>query len=203
MLSAEAKRVLESLGVTHTSIEPGGFYHGLTPGGYTDVATGIHIPGPKVQFKNEHSREIVAFKEIPEPYQIPHLHAVMEKDEKSNLVKEVFRDFNAMDNYRIHEGLLNALQTGVIRFVSEQEMKEKYPATWAKKEDKIIWRDASNKPAKTNWELLDEAEQNDSYARNVMPEDHSVERAAAISNHVKATQQAILGGKLPPPLPQK
>lgn len=189
-MTSENKRNLETLGITHINLEPGGFYQGVQPGGFTCVQTQIHIPGPKVEFKDEFSREILAFKEIPEPIQIPHLKAVTEKDENSGLMKEVFRDFNAMDNWRIHEALMYALQTGVIRYVPDDEMADKYPESWKNKKEKIVWRSKSDKPDKSMRQLLDEAEQNDDYLRH----------AAKASAHVKATQSAVLtGAKIPPP----
>ncbi|SRR6266700_6522506 len=187
-LSSEEKRNLDTLGVTHISIENGGFYQGITPGGFPDVQTHIKVPGPKVEFVDAFSREIKAFKEIPEPVQFPHFKIVLEKNERSGLLEEIERDFNAMDIDPIHLGLLFALQTGVIRYVPEYEMQEKYPDTWAKRSLKLVWRNASDKPEKTNRQLLDEAEQSDSYLRN----------SKEVSTHVKAVQTALAEGKVPP-----
>ncbi len=186
-MTSETKRNLETLGISHMGLEPGGFYQGVLPGGFTCVTTQIHVPGPKVEFKDEFSREIKAFKEIPEPIQIPHFKAMTEKDENSGLVKEVQRDFTAMDNTRIHEALLYALQTGVIRYVPDDEMAEKYPDTWTGRSAKIVWRAASEKPEKSARQMLDEAEQSDDYAR-----------LAKASSHVRATTQALIEGKNPP-----
>jgi hypothetical protein len=187
-MTSETKRNLETLGISHMNLEPGGFYQGVLPGGFTCSQTQINVPGPKVEFKDDFSREIKAFHEIPEPIQIPHFKAATEKDENSGLMKEVLRDFNAMDNWRIHEALMYALQTGVIRYVPEDEMLEKYPTTFAGRNPKLVWRAKSDKPEKSMRLLLDEAEQNDSFARH----------ASKTSAHVKAVQAAVLSGKVPP-----
>jgi len=187
-MTSETKRNLETLGISHMNLEPGGFYQGVLPGGFTCSQTQINVPGPKVEFKDDFSREIKAFKEIPEPIQIPHYKAATEKDENSGLMKEVLRDFNAMDNWRIHEALMYALQTGVIRYVPDDEMLEKYPETFSARNPKLVWRAKSDKPEKSMRLLLDEAEQSDEFARN----------AAKTSAHVKAVQAAVLGGKIPP-----
>ncbi len=187
-LSNETKRNLETLGISHMGLEPGGFYQGVTIGGFTDVETRIVVPGPKAEFKDAFSREIKAFVEVPEPIQIPHVKIVIEKSERSGMLEEIQRDFNSMDNERIHEGLLYALQTGVIRYVPDDEMAEKYPETWTGRETKKTWRRATDKPEKSSRQLLDEAEQSDSYARH----------AHKVAAHVKATQVAVLAGTVPP-----
>ncbi len=191
-MTTETKRNLDTLGITHTGLEPGGFYQGLLPGGFTCVSTHIHIPGPKVEFKDEFSREIKAFKEIPEPVQIPHSRFINEKNDDGVYIEKLV-DFNT--TYKpVHEALMYAVQTGVIRYVPDDEMAEKYPDTYADRQTKLIWREKSSKPAKSSRQLLDEAEQENQYARNVNK----------ISEHVKATAAAILEGKQPPkPIFQK
>ncbi len=192
-MSSETKRRLQTLGISHMNLEPGGFYQGVLPGGFSDVVTQITIPGPKVEFENEFTREIKAFKEVPEPIQIPHYKVHLEKNENSGNWENKEYDFNATGQKQIHEGLMYALQTGVIRYVSDDEMEEKYPETWAKRSPKLVWHAKSDKPEKSMRQLLDEAEQSDSYARNA--------HAHAVSAHVKATQVALLEGKAPPPRP--
>jgi hypothetical protein len=186
-LSSETRRNLDTLGIAYVSLEEGGFYQGVLPGGFSDVKSLISFPGPKVEFKDEFSREILAFKEIPEPVQIPHVKISKEKNDRG-ILEERENSFLSMDQDSLHQGILDALQTGVIRYVPDDEMAEKYPETWANRQVKKTWRGPNDKPQKSAHQLVDEAEQSDDYARH----------AHKVSAHVKATQAAVLGGHTPP-----
>jgi len=115
---------------------PGAFYQSVAPGGFTDAVTGIHIPGPTVHI-DPVTRGVAAVAEMPAPVQIPHLKRTF--DLKDNLL-QVEAPFNRVDAEATTEGLNMALQTGIIRRVSDEEVKELYPAAFAARNEKIVYR---------------------------------------------------------------
>src|SRR5579872_7466800 len=116
-------------------IIPGAFYQSVQPGGFTDASTGIHIPGPKVHI-DPVTRGVAAVAEMPDPVQIPHLKRTF--DLKDNKL-QVDAPFDRVDAEATTEGLNMALQTGIIRRVSDEEVKELYPAAYAKRNKEIVF----------------------------------------------------------------
>lgn len=155
----------DTYGLDFQNIINGGFYICVQPGGITDALTGIHIPGPKaVLDNNTYSRQVVKLVEIPEPVQLPHKKVVIEVNETSKQPKEVLRDFNNNDEQCVCELFMASLMCGQIRYVTPEEMEEKFPETWANREENLIWRDKSLDPDRSFQDMFEEAFNADDFA---------------------------------------
>lgn len=157
----------ESSGLSFTMLVPGAFYQGVMPGGFTDALTSIHIPGPKAVLGGPTKREVISLTELPEPVQIPHVKLVSEKTEGGKVIKEVERDFTAPDEQPVHEGFMLALASEVIRLVPEEEMQERFPETWANRQEHYVYRTQSvTKNQKSYASMMVEALQAGDLARH-------------------------------------
>lgn len=122
-------------GIISETLQPGAFYQSTDPGGFTDSTTGLHIPGPKVKVDDER-RQIIEITSLPDPIQLPtHKISYDMKDRKL----EVECEFNRVDEAPIHDGLQMALNTGIIRAIPDEVVKERYPKAWAKRQEKIVF----------------------------------------------------------------
>lgn len=138
------------------AIVPGGFYQGVFPGGFTDAVTGIHVPGPVVNLDKETKRQVVSISSMPDPVQVPHFKRIIDfKDKDRKVREEVEVTFDRQDEQPLHEGLVLALNTGNIRYVSEEEMADRYPQAWEEREERKVF-DKAGKPARPMLELIEE-----------------------------------------------
>ena len=188
--TASGQRVSDQHGLVHHSLIAGAFYQGLHPGGFTDALTGIHVPGPRAEVDDSNKREIIRFIDIPEPVQLPHYKIILEISEGGKTRKEVEVDFNANDEQPVHEAFQLALSTEVIRLVSDEEMEEKYPETWAARKDKYVWRDFNTKPQRSVRDLFAEAEASGSYLRISQNEKKLKEAKETLEAHKRQMDEA-------------
>lgn len=126
-----------SLGYTVARVRPGSWMQGCFPGGWSCAVTGIHIPGPIVEV--DELRRPIKIVSMPAPVQIPHKRTIQRIDERGKLVtEEVPMDFSSDENPSVLDGLHLALACGVIREVSEEELKRRYTDAFAdKREDSV------------------------------------------------------------------
>lgn len=126
-----------SLGYSVARVHPGGWYAGVFPGGFTDAVTGIHIPGPIVEV--DELRRPTKIVSMPAPVQIAHRRTIQRIDDHGKLItEEVAMDYSTDEHPSVLDGLHLALGCGVIREVSEDELKRRYPDAFAdKREDRV------------------------------------------------------------------
>lgn len=160
-------------GLISETLEPGGFYQSTDPGGWSDSVTGLHIPGPKVTVDQER-RTIVAVSELPDPIQIP-THKLSYDLKDRNV--EVECAFNRADESPIHDGLQMALNTGIIRQVPDDVVKERYPQAWAKHQDKILFSRDREKVTPM-LDLIEDAEKKMDAARKGNKKAHTEAKSA-------------------------
>lgn len=129
-------------------IEPGGFYQGVYAGGFTDATTSLHVPGPIVNIDATRNRQVVSISSLPDPIQIPHKKIVFESKDKDGKVRtEIEVDFDRLDEQPLHDGLFQALQTGIIRQVPDEDVEELYPNAWAARKSHLVFsRESSVQP---------------------------------------------------------
>lgn len=127
-------------GLVFETIQPGAFYQGVLPGGFTDATTSIHIPGPKVALDEVNKRTVTKVTDLPDPVQIPHLKEVYEFKDKDRKIREKsLVPFDRDDEFQYHQAFQMALSTGIIREVSDEDVQKFYPEAWAKKQDRIVY----------------------------------------------------------------
>jgi hypothetical protein len=180
-------------GISFDVLVPGAFYQGVYPGGFSDSLTGIHIPGPKAILDGSTKRSVVRLTDLPEPVQLPHYKIVVEVSDSGKTRKEVESDFNANDEQPVHDAFQLGLATGVIRMVPDDEMEEKYPETWAERQERYVWRQHDVTKVVDMAAMLREAQENDDFAR------FANETTAQTRERV----EAIDTPRRPPPPPKK
>lgn len=171
-------------GVIFESLEPGEFYRSISPGGFTDRVTGIHVPGPIVKESSDGTRMIEGVVSMPNPVQLPHFKSILDfkdKDRKIQEKKEV--PFDRQDETPLHDGLSQALGTGIIEHVSHEDMLEFYPDAWAARKEHLVY-DTEEKVARPMGEMISE------YHKARVANDKSIVGEA----------QAALKTPLPPPV---
>lgn len=113
------------------------------PGGFTDSRTGIYIPGPVVHVDAARNRQVVRIESLRDPVQLPHKKMVLEY-KTEGVPTEVEVDVNAHGFTPMCAGLDLALQTGIIRQVSDEDVEERHPEAWAKRSTHYVFmRDSS------------------------------------------------------------
>lgn len=136
-----AKR--QQAGIVYDVLVPGAFYRGTTPGGFTDVTTGLIIPGPRVILSEDGTRVIDrigdAPGDLPDPIQMPHFRTVNDPDDKKVALKTVAFDFYTDKIPKIHDGIEMALGTNLIEMVSDEDMEEFYPIAWERRKENITF----------------------------------------------------------------
>lgn len=143
-------------GIIFDSIIPGDFYISNDPGGWTDRTTGIHFPGPTVNLVQDGSRMIDSVNSVPDPVQLPHVKVIVDfkdKDRKVQERKEV--PFDRQDETPLHDGISQALGTGIIEHVSDEDIQRFYPNAWKNRQEKYVY-DAEVKIARPMTELISE-----------------------------------------------
>lgn len=126
--------------VSDFALEVGAFYQGCLPGGFTDSTTGIIIPGPIVNIDETRNRQVSSISSLPDPVQIPHKKLVEDYKDKDRKVREsVEVAFDRNDEAPLHTALFLALQTGIIRRITDEEVEARYPEAWAKRRDSIVF----------------------------------------------------------------
>jgi hypothetical protein len=136
----------------------GAFYISTQVGGWTDVITGLHIPGPKVRVRQD-TREPLEITELPRPVQLPHWKTERVLDKESRLYVDREVPFDRHDESSYHEGLQMALDCGIIERLDDERVRRVYPDAWAERQEHYVFsRDVVTKGAKTLKELLEEAE---------------------------------------------
>lgn len=198
----------DAYGLEHHQLVAGSFYQCIQVGGFTDRATGIHIPGPKAILDDSTKREVIELTEIPEPVQIPHFKIVVEISDSGKTKKEVERDFTAIDDMPVCEAFHLALSTGIIRRVPDHVMEEKYPETWASRKEHYVWRDSGMQTQKSMRDLFDQAEDDQKFARLTEAAEKAqsvrakiAEREREIDEPRKVSPPPAKRGVKPPPPP--
>ncbi|MHB8590787.1 MAG: hypothetical protein ACYDBO_02230 [Vulcanimicrobiaceae bacterium] len=172
-------------GLIAETLQPGGYYQSTDPGGFTDSTTGLHIPGPKVKVDDER-RQVIEVTSLPDPLQVPtHKISYDMKDRKL----QIECAFNRVDETPIHDGLQMALNTGIIRLIPDEVVKERYPKAWAKRQEKIVFSRDHEKTVPM-LDLIEDAEKKLDAARK------GNKRA-----QTEATSAATGAGAPPPPPP--
>lgn len=152
-------------GMSFDILIPGKFYQGVTPGGFGDSLTGIHIDGPRAIIDTSTKRHIIGLTDLPEPIQLPHFKLVIELSESGKEQKEIEKAFNAADENPIHEAFALALATGIIRLVTDEEMEAHYPETWEARNPKYVWRADNLRPTIPMIDMLRDAQDEGKLAR--------------------------------------
>lgn len=127
-------------GLLFEDLVPGAFYQGVTPGGFTDASTGMHIPGPKVNLDAVNKRQVVSVSDLPDPVQLPHKKEVLEFKDKDRKVRDkAIVPFDRRDEYPFHEGFQMALSTGVIAKIEDEDVEKYYPEAWKNRQSEIVY----------------------------------------------------------------
>ena len=191
-----ANRRINAGGMEISVFIPGAFYQGVTVGGFTDALTGIHIPGPKAVVEGSR-RTVVSLTEIPDPIQLPHTKIVIEVIDAGKTRREVEVAFNQSDTQPMHEGFQNALSTGIIRIIADEDVEERYPNAWANYQEKIVWLTEGVVPIKSSLQMLKEAEQAGDFAA------FSKDLTKIERDKTAALENDRSDRKAPPPLPPR
>lgn len=150
-------------GLVYETIEPGGFYQCVAVGGITDAHTHLHIPGPRVS-RDPDSGVILEVTELPSPIQIPSHYISREREvhgeTRSPFIEREYR-FNERDTngQRPAELFSQALATGLIRRVSDEDMEKFYPDAFANRKAKIVWRPENLEKAVPMADLISNAQE--------------------------------------------
>jgi hypothetical protein len=122
---------------------PGAFVTCPTPGGWTDSATRLHVPGPIVEVSNDTERRIVGIAELRPPVQLFHAkkRVTFERKRPSAEPEKIVTvvPFDEEDEFNVHGGLWLAIQTGAIRHVSDEEMQRDWPEQWAARKENLVF----------------------------------------------------------------
>ncbi|GAC1334242.1 MAG: hypothetical protein NVSMB14_01280 [Isosphaeraceae bacterium] len=186
-----ANRRVNAGGMEVSVFIPGAYYQGVTVGGFSDALTGYHVPGPKANVEGS-KRQVVSLTDVPDPIQLPHVKIVIEITDAGKTRKEVEVPFNANDSQPMHEAFQNALSTGLIRIIPDEDVMERYPNAWAKYEEKIVWLGEGVRPAKSALEMLKEAEEEGRYVK-----------FAEETTKIEKTRAATMLDEVPPLPPQR
>lgn len=179
-------------GLVFENIEPGSWYQGVFPGGFTDATTSIHVPGPKVHLDTVNKRQVTSVAELPDPIQLPHLKEVYEFKDKDRKVREkVLAPFDRKDDYPYHEAFQMALSTGIIRKVEDHDVEKYYPKAWANRREKIVY--TSEIASTPMADLIEEREQ------AMLKERAEAEKEAGKRSRSAATEAAGKAPKKPKP----
>lgn len=108
-------------------VDGGDFVTSRQPGHFTDSLTGISIAGPKA-ILDEVTREVVAFRDIPDPVQLPTFK--MSPDAKDRSEWNAIGFFDA-DDLNVHDAIWLAVQTGILVVVPDEVVKASFPAAWS------------------------------------------------------------------------
>ena len=133
-------------GIIFDAIIPGDFYLSNDPGGWTDRITGIKIPGPIVNIDQD-TRMIENIESMPDPVQLPHFKMIVNTKDKDRKIQERSEvPFDRADENPMHDGLNQALATGIIEHVEDEKVRELYPNAWAKRKAHYVYDDEKKTP---------------------------------------------------------
>lgn len=153
-------------------LTPGAFIVCTQIGGFADPSTSLFIPGPKA-ITEPITRSVVELVEFPDPVQLPHRRMTL--DEKTGEWLEVA--FNHVDSLNSQDCLQLALDTGILRIVDDEIVRESFPNAWAKRKDRVVFDPREkNRPTTA---LLDLFDRDFEKAREAAKQAHKDAEAAA------------------------
>lgn len=122
-------------------IHAGAWLVGQCVGGFTDGLTGFHVPGVKVH-TDPTTRQPIAVTDVPSPVQLPTHRLVSVYNERERKYVQIEERYDYADdrNGDLLDGLNQALAVGLIRIVSDEEMRSKYSALLDKSREHVVYK---------------------------------------------------------------
>lgn len=115
------------------ALECGKFYVSVQCGGFTDVVSGLHVPGP-VAIVDSLNKQIIGV-ELRAPIQLPHAKIAYNPKDRAEKIEVPFFEYNELGE----SALQMACNTGIIVHVPDEEVQALWPEAWATRQEHIVF----------------------------------------------------------------